>query len=49
MFMQKLAQSESIELIADMKAVSLLTDHGSMLIVQPDKALPLHNPRHIVL
>ena len=47
--MQKLAQSESNELIADMEAVSLLTDHGSMLIVQLGKALPLHKPRHIVL
>ena len=49
MFMQKLVQSESIELIAGMEAVSLLTNHGSMLIVQPGKALTLHNPRHILL
>jgi hypothetical protein len=49
MFMQKLAQSESIELIADMEAVSLLTNHGSTLIVQPDKALTLQTPRHILL
>ena len=47
--MQKLAESESIEFIADIKAVSLITDDGSRLIVQPGKALTLHNPRHILL
>jgi hypothetical protein len=42
--MQKLAQSESIELIADMKADSILTDHRLMQIDRPGKALTLHNP-----
>ena len=49
MFMQKPALSESNELIADMEAVSLLTDNGSVLIVSlrrlyhciPQTILPL--------